>query len=420
MLSEDQFEHFYCLLSSMLNLIEDMMWLCFYIFIYLYIVCIIHLFIYISSTLTVCSPNTTGSELYTTALSSPDCDGKAFDAKSQIAITISSTPNSTSLSPKKATLGRSESRTKKRKSFYELSPDISDKHVQLLEKNYGGKEKANNAARVIQQHYRNWSMQKTYCRLRTQSEARRVSMKGRLSKRNSTRTPSSSDSMSPTVQPLPLNFDVGLNELTLKSSEAEVWPHQNSLKDEFKPIQADINIDSNFGHVNTVNTGQADFSVRRVSEDISSIEINKNLLNDSIGQQMIIDEVFQQILSPRKDSISLTTRSDSLRPKRGEKLSIVQETCVASEAVPSFQEASEKTVMDEVDGPSGMKGTNGVYATEQNAVDKMQQAKVDDAPVEIVEAEQVEMIDEGPACDRVSTCNSLSVKGDQGTRNKQL
>ena len=385
---------------------EDM-WLFVCIAVYLYVVCIIFLFIYVSSTLTVSSPNTTESELYTTALSSPESKGTALLDQSQATITLSSTPNSTCSSPKKAAFGRGESRKKNRKSYYELSPDISDKNVQLLEKNYGGKERANRAARIIQQQYRSWAMKRTYCRLRTQSEARRTSMKGYLSKRSSLQSPNSSGgSISPNAAPIPLNLSLNIsesensNELALKSPESENRQRRNSAKDEFKPIQADINIDSNFGHV---DTSQPDLSVRRVSEDISSIEISKNLLNDSIGQKMIIDEVFQQILSPRKDSISLPGRSNSFISK----MSVVEESVEDTETV-----AATKNT-ERVDGTNAVNDVDGAVQ-----VDGTEKVKVDNTEQKIsAQTVQEEMTaNERPAEDDAITMSSdsLSVKEDRG------
>ena len=376
----------------------------------------------------ITTPNSTKSELYTTALTSPSSPNKSSkpDAKSPIGITLSSTPNSSSKpvlrpqeSPKKGTLARAESRTKKRKSFYELSPDISDKHVQMLEKNYGGKEKANHAATVIQQHYRSWAMKRAYIRLRTQSEARRTSVKGRLSKRSSIRSPSSSGSLSPTG-PLPINLNVTVNEsetsneLMLKMQEADVKQKLNSSKEEFKAIQADINIDSNFRQVDMVSKGPGDLSVRRVSEDISSIEISKNLFNDSIGQKMIINEVFQQILLPRKDSIS---RSDSLKLKRDE--SIVKESVAVSETVAQLEGVPEHTEVNAVrDGVEGTNCVEEVHGAEQvDKVNGTEGENVNDCEIKInVEKEQVVMMmDERPAEDGImNSTHSLSMQEERG------
>ena len=52
---------------------------------------------------------------------------------------------------------------------YELSPELRDRSVRLLERQYGGKEKANAAATVIQMHYRKYSMKKRFKRMRTYS-----------------------------------------------------------------------------------------------------------------------------------------------------------------------------------------------------------------------------------------------------------
>lgn len=234
-------------------------------------------------------------------------------------------------SPKK-TLTRSESRKAKRKSYYELSPDISDKHVQILVNCYGGKQKANHAARVIQQHYRSWIMKRAYHRLRAQSEVRRTSLKGHRTKRGSLRSPnSSSGELSPIATlPVPFNLSIDNSDASFLSNDGKNLASPklkspdaitlHSPKDEFKAIQTDLNIDANFQPVENLYSRQGEVSVQRMSEDISSIEISKNLLNDSIGQQMIIDEVFQQIMSPRKDSISLGGRLDSFRRSSGRKV----------------------------------------------------------------------------------------------------
>lgn len=375
------------------------------IFIYLYLGCIVFLFIYIFSTLSVCGADdnsSSTSELYSTALTSPA--GRNLGEK--ITIALSSTPNSTAqcTSSKKATLVRSDSRKKTRKSCYELSPDISDKHVQLLEKKYGGKERANRAARIIQQRYRRWAMKRTYLRLRTQSEARRSSMKGYLSKRNSAQSPSSPGSLSPSRQPIPMNLNLSVNdsenskELSLRSPEAELRLGRNSAKEEFKRIQADINIDSNFGQLGVC---QSDLSIRRVSDDISSIEISKNLLNDSKGQKMIIDEVFHQILSPRKDSISLSaTRSDSFRSNKGEK------TCTLEEARTDSVETVVPMVGDTED-------SEGYHAVDGVDDEESHREKMNNTDFKInTENERVLMtIKERPTEDQIlNSSENLSVK----------
>ena len=424
----DLLPKFLTLVLDVTGITEEMVWFYISCFVYLYIICIILLFIYVSSTLTVSSPNTTESELYKTALTSPDSSSKTIHDTSQITITLSSTPNSGCVSPKKAALGHKNNR----KSFYELSPDISDKHVQMLEKNYGGKKRANRAARIIQQHYRTWAMQRTYCRIRTQSQARRVSMKSHLSKRNSARSPLSSGSMSPQGQAIPLNLNLSLSEsekLSLKSPESENQPRRNSGKEELKPLRADINIDSNFGQAVEVDTRQSELSVRRVSEDISSIEINKNLLNNSIGQKMIIDEVFQHILSPRKDSITLPGRSDSFRlKKKGENSGIVDsedslKSKNMSESSPNIEKDGKvKEIDTEVEGaPMDTEGDEVDGSRGTNCVEK---EETEGAKVEIVEmkitreTEEVVMAgDEKPGQNEMTvSTDSLSVKEEQGIR----
>ncbi|XP_074610209.1 uncharacterized protein LOC141864381 isoform X1 [Acropora palmata] len=52
---------------------------------------------------------------------------------------------------------------------YELSPELLDKSVRFLERQYGGKEKAHQAARIIQSEYRKYRMDKQFKRMRTYS-----------------------------------------------------------------------------------------------------------------------------------------------------------------------------------------------------------------------------------------------------------
>ena len=58
-------------------------------------------------------------------------------------------------------------------NLYELSADIAEKAMECLEKKYGGKEKANAAARTIQESYRHWVMNKSFLRVRAYSGRRR-------------------------------------------------------------------------------------------------------------------------------------------------------------------------------------------------------------------------------------------------------
>lgn len=71
----------------------------------------------------------------------------------------------------KTSVKRSDS-ISRQKSFnrkYELSPELQDRSVKFLERQYGGREKAHHAARVIQSHYRKYRMDKQFKRMRTYS-----------------------------------------------------------------------------------------------------------------------------------------------------------------------------------------------------------------------------------------------------------
>lgn len=56
---------------------------------------------------------------------------------------------------------------------YELSSDLREKNLQCLEKKYGGKENANQAALLIQQCYRHWALNKSFKRMRASSGRKR-------------------------------------------------------------------------------------------------------------------------------------------------------------------------------------------------------------------------------------------------------
>ena len=58
---------------------------------------------------------------------------------------------------------------------YQLSPDLQAVTVDLLANKYGGKEKANRAAKVIQEYYRHWVLSRSFRRVRAYSEKRKKS-----------------------------------------------------------------------------------------------------------------------------------------------------------------------------------------------------------------------------------------------------
>lgn len=62
-------------------------------------------------------------------------------------------------------LNRQKSFSKK----YELSPELQDRSVKVLERQYGGKDTAHKAARVIQSYYRKYRMDKQFERMRAYS-----------------------------------------------------------------------------------------------------------------------------------------------------------------------------------------------------------------------------------------------------------
>ena len=81
--------------------------------------------------------------------------------------------------PSKKMIHRTSSRDRGRpvrsdsSNLYELSSDIADKAVECLENKYGGKEKANSAAKTIQHYYRHFMLSKGFLRVRAYSGRRR-------------------------------------------------------------------------------------------------------------------------------------------------------------------------------------------------------------------------------------------------------
>ncbi len=57
---------------------------------------------------------------------------------------------------------------------YELSQDLHDKQLEMLERKYGGHMRAKRAAKVIQHAYRQYCLNKNFDRLRTEAEERRL------------------------------------------------------------------------------------------------------------------------------------------------------------------------------------------------------------------------------------------------------
>ncbi|XP_047146461.1 IQ motif and SEC7 domain-containing protein 1 isoform X1 [Hydra vulgaris] len=78
--------------------------------------------------------------------------------------------NVTFSSPKLARSSRLRNLPRDSSSIYQLSSDLREKAIECLENKYGGKEKANRAAKVIQHHYRRWIMHRSFQRMRAFSD----------------------------------------------------------------------------------------------------------------------------------------------------------------------------------------------------------------------------------------------------------
>lgn len=90
----------------------------------------------------------------------------------------SSTPDGGPLSPRGSFTSRGSVWAKKTRAWanaYELSQDLHDKQLEMLERKYGGPERARWAARIIQQAYRQYCVNRSFRRLRQESEERGLS-----------------------------------------------------------------------------------------------------------------------------------------------------------------------------------------------------------------------------------------------------
>ncbi|XP_052282699.1 IQ motif and SEC7 domain-containing protein 2-like isoform X2 [Dreissena polymorpha] len=70
-------------------------------------------------------------------------------------------------------------RSRAQSNSYELSQDLQDKQVEMLERRYGGSIKSRRAAKIIQRAYRQYSMNKNFQKLRNSVAERRHSKLGR-------------------------------------------------------------------------------------------------------------------------------------------------------------------------------------------------------------------------------------------------
>ena len=88
---------------------------------------------------------------------------------------ISSVHNQPSRFQKKMDNEGTLSRQRLWANAYELSQDLREKQLELLEKKYGGSLVARRAARVIQNAYRQYSMNRNFTKLRSEADEKRLS-----------------------------------------------------------------------------------------------------------------------------------------------------------------------------------------------------------------------------------------------------
>lgn len=65
-------------------------------------------------------------------------------------------------------------------NVYEMSQDLLDKQIELLERKYGGRGRANNAARVIQRSFRHYSMRRKFATITAMAKADQRRLSRRL------------------------------------------------------------------------------------------------------------------------------------------------------------------------------------------------------------------------------------------------
>ncbi|XP_063953786.1 IQ motif and SEC7 domain-containing protein 1-like isoform X1 [Lytechinus pictus] len=137
-------------------------------------------------------------------------------------------------------------------SSYELSPDLQQKQVEMLEKRYGGRAKAQKAALVIQQAYRKHELQKEFQRLRrTRSDSRISSylknysakVHSKYSNRARVMVIEDADSSTPvikdtkgTMRKLEKSIDEGAEELASITRELESQAKQAINESSISPV----------------------------------------------------------------------------------------------------------------------------------------------------------------------------------------
>ena len=170
----------------------------------------------------------------------------------------------------KASVKRSDS-ISRQKSFsrkYELSPDLQDRSVMFLERQYGGKEKAHKAARVIQSYYRKYRMDKQFKRMRTHSYT---------PGKDSFRAKSNSDPRSQVTSPKPQN------------SECQVTPVLRIKKKRSgnRRVKSILIIDN----INSFTGGESQmYMTEELPTDLTSIFTRMGNRDSEIEQREVPDE----------------------------------------------------------------------------------------------------------------------------------
>ena len=194
---------------------------------------------------------------------------------------------------------------------YELSQDLHDKQLEMLERKYGGALRARRAARVIQNAYRQHCMTKNFARLRCQVEEKRLSR--RLSEFGRSKT---------IWTDMVVNADNNIG-LTTRSysdfaynSDHEVFPHPRVAE----------NATSSYGvhtHSQSYSRTSSSQSVKVIQKS-KSMSLNTSSIKDTFNQVLCVQDrkplqrSFGLDLSTIKESAAAQKRKSSPPVSPGE------------------------------------------------------------------------------------------------------
>ncbi|XP_046442598.1 IQ motif and SEC7 domain-containing protein 2-like isoform X2 [Daphnia pulex] len=137
-------------------------------------------------------------------------------------------------------------------NVYEMSQDLLDKQIELLERKYGGRGRANNAARVIQRSFRHYSMRRKFATITAMAKADQRRLSRRLHNE--------------LVESTTWSTTVGLAPLDGSSGHQQAGPNNSSSSSEDSVARAEYVIRTNFASlVRELNEEGVRSSTRSVS-----------------------------------------------------------------------------------------------------------------------------------------------------------